>query len=156
MVRGRIRLRRGNYCFRFRADSPICRHPFQIIFGSTLHIMLRSQASRTNTILYCQNWISTVAFYRDLLQLPVSHEVDWMVEFQLTQESFFSIADASRTTIRSAGGRGITISIQVHDLDGIRSHLNAAGVETPPIRRIWSARTLFFHDPEGHRIEIWA
>lgn len=40
---------------------------------------------KTNTILYYENWISTVAFYRDVLQLSVSHEVHWMVEFQLLE-----------------------------------------------------------------------
>lgn len=116
----------------------------------------KNQVKRTNTILYCENWISTVVFYRDLLQFFVSHEADWMVEFQLSPGSFLSIADARRTTIESSKGRGITISIAVDDVEGIRSHLNAAGVETSPVRRIWGARAFFFHDPEGHRIEIWS
>ena len=37
---------------------------------------------RTNTILYCRNWETTVKFYRDVLKLRVNHEAEWLVEFK--------------------------------------------------------------------------
>ena len=49
-----------------------------------------------NTILYCQAWAATVAFYRDHLGLPMTHTSDWFVEFALTTTARLSIADEGR------------------------------------------------------------
>lgn len=118
--------------------------------------MLKDKVCRTNTILYCRHWLPTVVFYRDVLKLMVSHETDWMVEFRLTDKSFLSIADTKRATIEDADGKGVTLSLQVQDLDGLRLQLHSVGVETSGIRKVWDARAFYIHDPEGHRIEIWA
>ena len=59
---------------------------------------------RTNTVLYCERWLETVAFYRTVLGLRVAFENDWFVEFQLAGSSFLSIADASRATIGAVDG----------------------------------------------------
>ena len=119
-------------------------------------LMLKDKVSRTNTILYCRHWLSTVVFYRDALKLTVSHETDWMVEFRLSDKSYLSIADTKKATIEDVDGRGVTLSFQVQDLDGIRLQLQSVGIETSSIRRVWDARVFYIHDPEGHRIEIWA
>jgi len=118
--------------------------------------MLKDKVSRTNTILYCRHWLSTVVFYRDVLKLTVSHETDWMVEFQLSDKSYLSIADTKKATIEDVDGRGVTLSFQVQDLEGIRLQLQSVGIETSDIRRVWDARAFYIHDPEGHRIEIRA
>ena len=68
---------------------------------------------RTNTVLYCERWLETVAFYRTVLGLGVAFENDWFVEFQLTSSSFLSIADASRATIGAVEGQGVTLTWQV-------------------------------------------
>ncbi len=69
----------------------------------------------TNTILYCQQWQTTVDFYRQVLNLPITHESDWFVEFQLTASAHLSVADERRATIKSSGGAGITLTFQVDD-----------------------------------------
>lgn len=53
---------------------------------------------RINTILYCRHWRETLDFYRDILGLDGRYLSDWLVEFELTEKSFISIADATRTT----------------------------------------------------------
>ncbi len=111
---------------------------------------------RANTILYCRKWKKTVEFYRDTIKLPVYHEKEWFVEFHLTGNSFLSIADASLTSIKSADGDGITLSWQVKDIELTYRWLHELDVETSPIKPIWGARSFYFFDPEGHRIEIWA
>lgn len=118
--------------------------------------MLKDTVNRTNTILYCRHWLSTVVFYRDVLKLTVSHETSWLVEFRLSDKSYLSIADTQRATIEDAGGRGVTLSFQVQNLEGIRVQLQSAGIETSSVRRVWGARAFYIRDPEGHRIEIWA
>ena len=59
---------------------------------------LPEQIVCANTILYCEKWPETVAFYQTGLQLPVTVSKDWFVEFRLTETARLSIADASRTT----------------------------------------------------------
>ena len=111
---------------------------------------------RTNTILYCRTWQPTVHFYREQLGLPVAFENEWFVEFGLTEDSFLSVADAGRATIASVGGQGITVTLQVPDVEGVKDILDEQGVETTPIRHKWGGAVLYCHDPEGHRLEFWS
>ena len=110
---------------------------------------------RINTILYCRNWETTVRFYRDTLKFSVKHETEWFVEFHLTGNTYLSIADASFTSIKSVDGDGITLSWQVEDIEFSHRWLHKLGVKTSQIKTIWGARSFYFFDPEGHRIEMW-
>ena len=112
--------------------------------------------NRTNTILYCDRWEATVRFYRDLIKLPVLMEKAWFVEFQLTDNSCLSVADAARTSIASAGGDGITLSWLVKDIDAVHDRMLADGIDVGPFTVTWGARAFYLFDPEGHRIEVWA
>ena len=110
-----------------------------------------------NTILYCAAWDATVAFYRDRLGLPVTFASAWFVEFALTDSARLSIADERRATVKSGGGRGFTLTLQVPDADAAWDACAAAGLEPTPCRtHAWGARTFFLRDPEGHRVEVWS
>jgi len=110
-----------------------------------------------NAILYCRRWRETVAFYRDTLDLPVSFESDWMVEFQVSESGCLSIADERRSRVRSAAGAGLTVTLRVQDADAAHAQLGAAGLELGPVRtHAWGARLFRFYDPEGHRLEVWS
>lgn len=110
---------------------------------------------RTNTILYCVQWTATVAFYRDQLGLLVTHATTWFVEFQVGEHAYLSIADSARATIQPAHGAGITLSWQVTALTLLQQRLNDLGIVTTPLKPKWGALVCYFHDPEGHRIELW-
>ena len=110
---------------------------------------------RANTILYCQRWQETVAFYRDTFSLAISHRNDWFVEFQLTDHAYLSIADERQASIHSVGGQGITLSWQVVDIAEIRAALTRRGVVVSDVRRKWGSLQFYLHDPDGHRIEFW-
>jgi catechol 2,3-dioxygenase-like lactoylglutathione lyase family enzyme len=116
----------------------------------------RVSVDRANTVLYCERWSATVAFYRELLALDVAHETDWFVEFRLTSDAFVSIADARRATIDAAGGKGITLTLHTDALVATKALLDGRGVATTPITRRWGADVFYCHDPEGHRIEFWS
>lgn len=111
---------------------------------------------RTNTILYCNQWDATVKFYRDVINLPVLLKKAWFIEFQLTDHACMSVADASRTTVSSAGGAGITLSWQVECIDSVHDRMASEGIAVSPIKDTWGARTFYLFDPEGNRIELWA
>lgn len=108
-----------------------------------------------NFILYCDRWTETVEFYRGVLGLAETFSNDWFVEFRLGDGASVSVADVSRTSIRPVDGQGMTLSIEVADLDAARSTLTRRGAApTDPTIRFGS-RVFDVHDPEGHRIEFW-
>lgn len=109
----------------------------------------------TNTILYCKKWEETVAFYRNGLKLLVILSNDWFVEFKLNERSRLSVADATRTSIESSDGKGITISLQVDDIEQLQAELLEAGITSTPIKEVWGSKAIYIHDPEGNRLEFW-
>jgi predicted enzyme related to lactoylglutathione lyase len=112
--------------------------------------------SVVNTILYCRDWEETVAFYRDGLKLTTLSSTDWFVEFKLNENARLSVANEARASVKSGQGRGITISLQVADLEQACSELLQAGLSPTPIRKIWGSQASYLHDPEGNRLELWA
>jgi len=110
----------------------------------------------SNTILYCGRWRESVEFYRGVLELPVTVEKDWFVEFRLTASSFISIADSRRATVKSSAGSGITVTMQVDDIHAWHHRLVEAGIDAGGVRRHpWGALSFFCTDPEGYRLEFW-
>jgi catechol 2,3-dioxygenase-like lactoylglutathione lyase family enzyme len=110
----------------------------------------------TNTILYCRSWEATVEFYRTGLKLPVLSSNEWFVEFKLNETSRVSVADEARTSIKSSGGRGLTLSLQVDDIEQTRAELIEAGITPTPVKEVWGAKVIYAHDPEGNRLEFWS
>jgi len=111
---------------------------------------------RINTILYCRNWKTTVRFYRDALNLAINHETEWLVEFQLINNTYLSIAKAASTSIQSSNGDGITVSFQVENVDVAHRQLREFGIKIGPKKPIWGVRAFYIFDPEGHRLELWS
>jgi catechol 2,3-dioxygenase-like lactoylglutathione lyase family enzyme len=111
---------------------------------------------RTNTVLYCERWVETVAFYRDTLGLDVAFENDWFVEFAVHPGAYVSIADAARTSVRPGDGSGITLSWRVADVTAVRSALAEAAVSVGEPRRRFGADVIDVFDPSGNRIEFWS
>jgi catechol 2,3-dioxygenase-like lactoylglutathione lyase family enzyme len=110
----------------------------------------------TNTILYCKNWQETVEFYRTGLKLPVLSSNEWFVEFKLNEMSRLSVANEARTSVKSGEGKGITVSLQVADIEQTRIELIEAGGNPTPIREVWGAKAIYVHDPAGSRLEFWS
>lgn len=109
-----------------------------------------------NMILYCKNWEKTVKFYREGLSLPVNFINNWFVEFCLTENSRLSIANEQMSTIKSSADKGITIALQVKDIDiawetAMKKKLAPTIIKSHP----WNAKIFYLLDPEGHRLEIW-
>jgi uncharacterized glyoxalase superfamily protein PhnB len=110
-----------------------------------------------NTILYCQKWPETMAFYRDKLQLSVIFAADWFIEFEIGATARLSVADEQRAKVKSSQGKGITITLEVESADTVWTELHSRGLELEPVRdHPWGARAFYFYDPEGYRLEIWS
>ena len=110
-----------------------------------------------NTVLYCEHFVETLAFYDEVMQLPRGFANDWFVEFKVAQEAYLSVADQRRASIDSAKGKGLTLTLRVDDVLACHRQLCARGaVPSAPGTRPWGAEGFLLHDPEGTRIEIWA
>jgi catechol-2,3-dioxygenase len=110
---------------------------------------------RTNIILYCRKWLAMTEFYGRVLGLPVQHQNDWFIEYQIREGCYLSVANAERATIQSAAGQGITLSWQVADVALAREQLRQQQVDVTDIKEKWGALVCYLHDPEGNRIELW-
>lgn len=118
--------------------------------------MLDKRILTTNLILYCKKWEKTVQFYRDTLQLPVQFSSDWFYEFLLGETSRLSIADEKRSSIKAPPCKGITITLEVEDIDLVWSDFSGRQLKPTPIQaHQWNARVFYIFDPDGHRLEIW-
>lgn len=110
----------------------------------------------TNVILYCEKWEETVHFYREILFLEVAFSSDWFIEFSLNEKSRLSIADKARSSILRTVPKGITLTLQVRNIDSIWYDFNEKNLEPTPIKsHPWNAKVFYVFDPEGHRIELW-
>jgi catechol 2,3-dioxygenase-like lactoylglutathione lyase family enzyme len=110
----------------------------------------------SNTILYCRKWNDTVAFYRDVLKLDVHFSNEWFVEFILNSQARLSIAHQERTSIKSSGGRGVTVCFQIDDAEIMHKYLKELGTHPTLIRDLWESRVFYVRDPEGNRLEFWS
>ena len=109
-----------------------------------------------NIILYCKEWDATVRFYRDGLHLPVLFSADWFIEFGLTETSRLSIADEKHASVKSCKNAGITLTLQVQDINAAREFAEKMGLTPTEVKtHPWSARLFHIFDPEGHRVEMW-
>ena len=109
-----------------------------------------------NTILYCRKWKETVGFYRDDLSLNIRFTTDWFVEFQLSDTSRLSVADQARSSVKASPSSGLTIALEVSDIESARETFEKRGLNPTEIKdHPWDARVCYIWDPEGRRIEIW-
>jgi predicted enzyme related to lactoylglutathione lyase len=116
----------------------------------------RLSINSANTILYCNKWPEMVDFYQNRLNLPVTFFSDWLVEFQLSESAYLSVANARQTTISSSQGAGLTLTFRVESADKTWQILKHNGIAVGSIKDIWGARVFYFFDPEGYRLEVWS
>ena len=109
----------------------------------------------SNIILYCKKWKDTVAFYKKVLKLQVNFSNEWFVEFNLNDTARLSVANENKSSIKSSGGKGITISLKVDDIKTMYSDMVESGINPSPIKNLWESRLFYINDPEGNRIEFW-
>ncbi len=117
----------------------------------------RMEIKTSNTILYCRKWKEMVSFYQTKLGLQLTTSKEWFVEFKLNEKSYLSIADESRASIDSNLGKGITITMEIDDIESVHIELNKNGLKPTPINdHPWGAKVIHIYDPEGNRLEFWS
>jgi catechol 2,3-dioxygenase-like lactoylglutathione lyase family enzyme len=113
-----------------------------------------------HAVLLCRDLEGTAAFYRKTLGLPLADELPGWVELD---------AGATRVSLRrrdrpydggAPAGAGVQLAFRVEprDVDAWHERLRRVGAEIlePPRTTDYGHRTLFFRDPEGNVVEIYA
>ena len=110
-----------------------------------------------NRISYITLWVNEydacLAFYRDLLALPLETADDNFAQFATQGAKLYLHRLGTTSPLRS---RALEIHFEVQDVDAVYSKLLERGVqfEDQPANMPWGARMAAFRDPEGNAIEI--
>jgi len=110
-----------------------------------------------HAVLFCRNWEESVAFYRDVLELPVLEERAGFVEFKVTPESRIGLMDTRRAPAGAPPAERALLSFRVPDARQTRRRLAGRCPDLPAVRaHPWGAWVLEIADPEGRRLEFWS
>jgi predicted enzyme related to lactoylglutathione lyase len=99
------------------------------------------------------DWRRSRDWWRDVLGLKV--------EFEIAERSTVAMVDDADLTVFLADGAvidngGLTLTIQVDDVEARHASLAAAGVAFvhPPMKVVWGYGAELA-DPDGYRIQLW-
>jgi len=113
----------------------------------------RPLVSRLNVVyLYVRDLERSLAFYRDLLGIPLAGDASW-AEAQLGSTRF--ALHLTHEGVGDPGSSTIQLDFEVASLDDAIERLHAAGVEVhEPMREEWGAVAEVV-DPDGYRIALF-
>ena len=126
---------------------------------------LGSIRSLDHTVILCDRLAETSAFYRDVMGVPVEVDQESWVSFRvggtllsLRRRGVWSVGDDGPFT---AGSASVQLAFRVPPpaVEAAHAELVAHGVpilRPPTDLPAWRHHTLFFRDPEGNVIEIYA
>lgn len=114
------------------------------------------------TVIPCRDLKAMRAFYHDVLGFPIAQERHDWVKFEFDQVAlalrpraapfFVTAREVDRPSVQLAFRVAYDQVDQCHDE---LSELRVSILE-PPTDQVWGHRTLYFADPEGNVLEIYA
>lgn len=116
------------------------------------------------TFLYYQDLPAAERFYREVLGLSASFELDWVKIFRLSSSSSVGLVNATRGSLRPAAveaEKPVMVSLVVDPADVSRwhSYLKSKGVEVgegPKVGADGRVLAFSFKDPGGYTLEVFA
>lgn len=115
------------------------------------------------TILFVRDMTSMRAFYSGVMRFPLIRELsaDW-VEYRVGSNVLalatpgLIVKDA--TPPKGVAAAQLAFRVKAAEVDACATALATDGVAilSPPTNQAWGHRTLFFRDPDGNLLEIYA
>ncbi len=124
--------------------------------------MLRTIRTIDYIIILCQDIERMKRFYQEVLGFPLSSEGNEWIDFHV---------GATRLALRKRGrsydgppppkgtaSLHLAFQVALAEVDRCFAELQQRGVDIiePPTNQVWGHRTVFFKDPEGTLLEIYA
>lgn len=115
------------------------------------------------TVIFARDMVSMRCFYEDVLGFPVVRELSpkW-IEYQVGGNTLV-LAAPSRTAADAPTPNGsaalqLAFKVTASEVDECADELLEMGVQllSPPTDQSFGHRTLFFRDPDGNLLEIYA
>ncbi len=115
------------------------------------------------TVIITRDAAAMHRFYRDVMRFPVERELgpDW-VEYRVGSNILAlarpHITRGDAPTPTGAAALQLAFRVAPPDVSQCEEELRAAGVAilSPAADQRWAHRTLFFRDPDGNLLEIYA
>jgi catechol 2,3-dioxygenase-like lactoylglutathione lyase family enzyme len=115
------------------------------------------------TVIFVRDMTAMRRFYEDVLGFAVARELSpgW-IEYQLGGNTL-ALARPSRTATDAPTPQGsaslqLAFRVSAHEVDACADELLSKGVAllSPPTDQPFGHRTLFFRDPDGNLLEVYA
>jgi catechol 2,3-dioxygenase-like lactoylglutathione lyase family enzyme len=112
-------------------------------------------------ILLCEDLTVMKSFYHEVLGFPIERDWEDWIELRAGMV-MLTLRRRGRPYdgpgLRGAAGVQLAFRVEPHEVDEWHAHLLRKQVEIlePPRDQEYGHRTLFFKDPEGHILEIYA
>lgn len=115
------------------------------------------------TIIFTRDMVAMRHFYEDVLGFPLVRELSpkW-IEYQIGNNTL-ALAKPSRTAADAPTPNGsaalqLAFKVTAPEVDQCADELLEKGVEllSPPTDQPFGHRTLFFRDPDGNLLEVYA
>jgi catechol 2,3-dioxygenase-like lactoylglutathione lyase family enzyme len=115
------------------------------------------------TVIFARDMAAMRCFYEDVLGFPLLRELspNW-IEYRLGGNTL-ALARPSRTaadipTPNGSASLQLAFKVSVHEVDDCAAELERHGIKllSPPTDQAFGHRTLFFRDPDGNLLEVFA
>ena len=115
------------------------------------------------TVILARDMPAMRRFYENILRFPLKRELsqNW-VEYQVGNNilalSMPGLTASDDPTPKGSAALQLAFKVAVPDVDRCADELTQKGIElvSPPTDRDFGHRTLFFRDPDGNLLEIFA
>lgn len=115
------------------------------------------------SIIFTRDMAAMRRFYGEVMRFPVEKEmyegwIEYRVGSNLLALAYKTVNEGDAPVPTGAAGLQLAFRVAPSDVDACAAELERAGVAIvqPPTDQAWGHRTLFFRDPDGNLLEIYA